>query len=118
LPAFEQHHDKAAHNEDLVRELNNPYWDWAITITFYAALQYVEAFLARKAIHSRNHELRDDNIQRDPVLRRIYDDYRQLKDDSHDARYDARISHTQSDYGFAKGYLDNIKAVILPTFAK
>lgn len=116
MPAFEQHRDKAVHNEDLVTELNNPYWDWAITISFYAALQYVEAFLARKGIHSPNHTVRDEIIQRDPVLRKIYDEYRQLKDDSHDARYDARVTHTQDDYGFAKKYLETVKMVVIAQF--
>jgi len=118
VPAFHQHRDKAIHNEDFVAELNNPYWDWAITATFYSALHYVEAFLACKPIpiHSRNHEVRDDNIQRDALLTRIYDDYRQLKDDSHNARYDARMTLTQTDYAYAKKYLEKIKAAIVPTF--
>jgi hypothetical protein len=118
LPAFDQHLEKAVHNEDFVKEINNPYWDWATTTSFYAALHYIEAFFARKTppVHSRNHEVRDDNVHRDPTLRKIYDDYRQLKDDSHDARYDARLQLTQTDYGYSKKYLDNIKAVILPTF--
>jgi hypothetical protein len=118
LPAFEQHRGKAIHNEDFVKELDNPYWDWAITASFYAALHYVEGFFARKAppVHSRNHEIRDDNVQRDPVLKRIYDEYRQLKDDSVAARYDARLTLTQADYEFSRKYLERIKSVILPTF--
>ena len=116
MPTSAQHRTKAENNEFFADELDNPFWDWAVTGKFYAAVQYVEAYLAKKApaVHSPSHEFRDNQIQRDAALRPIYPDYRELKNESRDARYDASLTFAQADVARLEQNLDNIKKVILP----
>lgn len=78
--------------------------DWAATCLFYAAVHYVNAYLAKngKPIPRRH---RGDTttpgrlniVQQDPTLSAIYSEYRHLDDESRDARYELR-KPTQSDY--------------------
>jgi hypothetical protein len=116
LPNPTEHKTKAEHNEFLVSTLQNPFWDWAVIAIFYAALQYVEAYLSKKvpAVHSPNHAARDSHVQNDASLRTIYVDYRELKTESRDARYDAAITFSQSDVKRLQQNLDKIKRVIVP----
>lgn len=111
-----QHKERAEHNEFLRDQLNNPFWDWAVTATFYAAVHYVEAYLGKQAppIHSKHHDDRDSNIQRDPRIRGIYDDYSLLKTESYDARYRPHISFGQADVQRVQEYLDAVKAIVVP----
>ena len=111
-----QHKDRAEHNEFLRDELDNPFWDWAVIATFYAAVHYVEAYLAKNVppVHSRNHEYRDSHIQRDPKIKAIYDDYKLLKTESHDARYSPHIPFEQTDVLRVQAYLKTVKDTILP----
>ncbi|HEX3968839.1 MAG TPA: hypothetical protein VHW70_12805 [Edaphobacter sp.] len=110
------HKAKAANNEFFVTTLQNPFWDWAVTGTFYAAVHYVEAYLAthKPAIHSRNHNVRDSNVQGDPVLKAIYDDYRELKNECHDARYQAHLHFSQGDAARLQTNLELIKKLLMP----
>jgi|SRR5437588_7144302 len=63
--------------------------EWAITIKFYAALHYVQAyFVSRTGRAPVSHEHRSTAILRDPMISGAYDDYRELKDISREARYD------------------------------
>ncbi len=90
MPRKEQHLSKANDNEgfasslDLLKSINV---DWALTALFYAALHYVEAYFATRSIHSVDHRARDSAIQRDPNLRKIFNDYSELKNYSINARY-------------------------------
>ncbi len=113
MPSTKEHRDKAAHNEFLVSTLDNPFWDWAIIGTFYAALHHIEAYLATKGIHGPTHPIRDSHIQRDANLKAIYVDYRELENESRDARYDV-IEFKQADVRRLQGNLETIKKVILP----
>lgn len=54
---------------------------------FYAALHYIDAFLAGKQMHPLNHESRDEEVERNGTLTTIFKDYRRLKDWSREARY-------------------------------
>lgn len=80
---------------------------------FYTALHYVEAYLATKRIHSGSHPIRDSNINRDSVLRAIYPDYRDLKDESRTARYDV-VKFSEQDVKDMQKNLETIKKVIVP----
>jgi hypothetical protein len=54
VPSEQRHLAQAQHNAELARLLAQDmvYKDWIITITFYAALHYVEALFARRyALH-------------------------------------------------------------------
>ena len=92
-----EHLRQAEHNEDFVGTFDltrTPYLDWAVTVIFYAALHYIRALAARYHFRniSRYGEL-DRVFERFVVFRRnpgVYEDYRQLKDDSRAARYDMR----------------------------
>ena len=54
--------------------------DWAVTILFYSALHYIDAFLAGKNMHPLNHDQRDEEVERNGSISNIYNDYRRLKD--------------------------------------
>ena len=114
MPTKSEHREKASQNEFFVSSLGNPFWDWAVVGVFYAALHYVEAYLATKNIHSGSHPLRDSHVQRDPSLRAIYAKYRELKDESRDARYDAAVIFSQADVKRLQANLDTIKNLINP----
>jgi len=116
LPNTAEHRAKAENNEFFVSTLDNPFWDWAVNGIFYAALQYIEAYFATliPAFHPTTHQIRDSHIHADPRLATVYVDYRQLEDESRNARYDARIEFTQADVTRTMRYLERIKAVVVP----
>ncbi len=60
---------------------------------FYAALQYVDAFLAGKNYRPSDHDARDSEIQNNGSIADIYNDYRSLKDKSRAARYEIAEFH-------------------------
>jgi len=116
----DEHREKAEHNEFLVSTLNNPFWDWRITATFYAALHYVESYFAAKSIKhpiTRPHQ-KPSHTTRLPLvgthLRAIYKDYEDLYNDSRDARYEADLTLTQKEAQQSEKQLAAIKALILP----
>lgn len=91
MPDRNSHLQKATDNETLARSLN---WDdtteadWAVTMLFYSALHYIDAFLAGKNTHPRDHQARDSAIENNGTISVLYNDYRRLKDGSRSARYD------------------------------
>jgi len=95
MPTLNQHLRKAQHNENFATHISpSPFLDWLVTTKFYAALHYIDAYLANKGIHPKRHrgskESRDTYIGNDPNLRPVYHDYRRLREDSEDARYEVR----------------------------
>ncbi len=116
MPTTPEHRAKAENNEFLVQNLDNPFWDWAVTALFYAALQYIEAYFANlnPPRHPPTHTVRDNYIHADPNLSKVYVDYRQLEDESRDARYDAHIQFTQADVTRTSTHLERIKTVVVP----
>lgn len=119
MPSKAAHCGKAAQNDHFVSTLGNPFWDWAVTGKFYAALHYVEAYLATKRppVHSRNHAVRDSNIHEDKVLNAVYVDYRELESECHDARYDASLTFSQGDVERLEKNLDRIRKLVGPLIA-
>ena len=85
--------------------------DWALVAFFYAALHYVEAYLALRGVHITHHSRRDTVIGGDENLRTIYRQYRELKTFGYAARYETYnlSSHTVQE---ASEYLDDIKHLI------
>jgi hypothetical protein len=115
VPSKEDHLNRAQENEDLAGslDLNSTLnVDWAITILFYAALHYVDAYLAVKPIHPPSHESRDSEIQNNGSLSIIYNDYRRLKDKSIAARYEIANFH-RSQFPQIKARFDKIKLHVL-----
>jgi uncharacterized protein (UPF0332 family) len=96
LPTAKEHREQAEHNEFFVSELENPFWDWAVTGTFYAALHYVQGFLILSGRDPDKHSDRNFIIQNDPILSKIWLEYRQLYNDSKLARYKIQ-KFTQED---------------------
>ncbi len=60
---------------------------------FYAALHYVDAYLAAKPLHPPSHASRDNEIQNNGSLSAIYKDHRRLKDKSVAARCEIANFH-------------------------
>ena len=105
MPDSREHLEKARHNEAFVGQFNveeSPYLDWVVTGYFYAAVHYVEAYLARSNRHSTDHRARDSAVRRDAVLATVYNEYSDLKNDSINARYHM--------YRFAPDEVRNISA--------
>lgn len=92
----ERHFDIIDHNYEALSHLTSPnaspYIDWCTTMIFYMALHYIHAYLADKEnIHPSTHIDLGRIISDNKNLKPIYDKYRQLKDDSEDARYEGKI---------------------------
>jgi hypothetical protein len=117
VPTKDEHKAKAAHNESFVASLSDPYWDWAVTGVFYTAVHYVMAYLATRSIHPVLHQVRNSHIHRDPILQPMYVDYRELQDNSEDARYMERVPVTafkKSDVEALKKRLQIVKSTVSP----
>lgn len=109
MASKDAHLRQAAHNEELYSQLSNTkFLDWAVTGIFYAALHYVDAYLATKNIdpkyaHPPTHEVRTPLVATESNLKRIFPQYQWLKNRSEDARY--RVKHfTQAE---VKGLKEN-----------
>jgi hypothetical protein len=91
MPTEAEHIAKAESNEGLFQELvtSGRHVDWQVTVLFYAALHYVDAWLSRSAIHPHTHVERRHFVRKDRALHRLYGHYSRLDDRSQDARYTA-----------------------------
>ena len=96
MPTGQKHRAQAEHNQFFVDELDNPFWDWAATGTFYAAVHYVDGFLISKGIDPIDHTERNEYVRTDPTLAKIKDNYRELYVQSRNARYDL-VPFTKED---------------------
>lgn len=76
---------------------------------FYAALHYIDGYLAGKTFKPLNHKQRDDEIERNGSLAGIYREYRRLKDMSREARYNI-ASYADRDLQIAGDRSRRIKA--------
>lgn len=113
MPDKAAHLAKAEHNEDFVKDIGNPYFDWQVVGLFYAAMHYIEAYLAKNNLHSPDHTIRTSVVQKEQKLRGIYVDYRELLNESRSARYEA-IVFGQSDVTRLQRTFSRIKSHILP----
>ncbi|MCS7187292.1 MAG: hypothetical protein RMK89_10110 [Armatimonadota bacterium] len=94
MPTTHEHVDKAEPFERVLLDLDdqNPdHWDWITVIAFYAALHWVDAFLATQNRHSMNHRARNQSVAFLP----FYGDYGELYVLSRQARYEA--GHLEQD---------------------
>jgi len=103
MPDQATHIAQANHNAAFRDTIDHSvYSDWAVTVIFYEALQYVDALLAKLGnIHPGGHDIRDDKISERPELRPIARFYFRLKNRSRNARYHAAR--------FALGEVDRCK---------
>jgi hypothetical protein len=112
LIPYERHENQAGHNENLLKENSFPdpcsdqnanYKDWNITILFYAAFHYVQAYLLKNQItrgykiEFKNHEERNNYLARisttDPLIAKVVGEYIALCKASYLARYTACHYH-------------------------
>lgn len=88
MPSQSAHLIQASHNKNLLEDfdlLHTEFIDWVVTVLFYSAVHYVEAFLAEISIHCTNHPYRERQVSN--LLPDIYDSYNDLKNDSIESRY-------------------------------
>jgi hypothetical protein len=97
MPNLQEHLDKAQHNFDFLDSFDSNqrgnYRGWIVTVYFYTALHYVDAYLANKGYKEFNtHEERKNHIVifQSDLKPSIYRKYRQLEDDSRNARYSTK----------------------------
>ena len=110
-----EHLTKPQQNEEFVKSIDVSQrvgLEWAVTVKFYAALHYVQAYFASRSGRTpATHNSRATAIQRDPLISGAYDDYRELEDISREARYDysdLRPNHMK----FADDCLAAVKSVV------
>lgn len=105
-----------------VRKNKSDCLDWSVTSLFYAAVHYVNAYLRKSGIPiPRRHTSPDPKqpgrsniVQQDPSLSAIYDPYRNLDDESRDARYELkRVSEAHYD-SYLMGEFEKIRKFIIP----
>lgn len=116
MPTDVQHLATANANETFAHSLDRTTTvraEWAITILFYAAVHYIQAYFAKVGRIYTLHKTRDSAIQRDPNLSRIYVDYRELETYSRDARYDIP-GFTDADFVKLLPVLDKVKTCVAP----
>lgn len=94
MPDTSAHIKKAEHNERfaaIVRGQSSEFLDWAVTAYFYAALHYLEAYLAAKPAekHPTSHGERQSLVA-NHFSRNSFAGFSYLKDRSEAARYDTR----------------------------
>ena len=116
MPSRDEHLNKATANNAFgaaMAPINSTVLGWTLTVLFYSALHYVEAYNGKFNKHCTNHRDVGDSIKRNDVLRPIYDDYADLQTLSWNARYNA-VSYTESQLQEAKDSLAVISSHIKP----
>lgn len=110
----EQHLAQANANKALYEELlDRPaYRDWALTVLFYAALHYVDAFLFPR--NPPDHGTRNQMVRTTPLLRALYAKYRRLQERSQDARYECHDPTREELVRARRECYDVIESAILP----
>lgn len=92
MPTTEEHIKKYNENRKLLDTNLNiencEFYNWIVTVSFYAALHLVEAKLAEDNIDSTDHFARNNNVERFSKFKNIRNEYKTLYDKSRVARYD------------------------------
>ena len=121
MATAQEHLEQAQRNEAFLTSLDipsTPYLDWAVTVIFYASLHYLRALFARHHVTNiARYGDMDKAFERLAVIRQeagIYTDYRQLKDDSRDARYNMWRPTLAEVVEFRDGELQRIRSFVLP----
>lgn len=105
MPTKKEHLKIIENNFETLSHLSKPdaskYTDWCTTIIFYTALHYIHTALA-KTQHPSSHQNLQEIINGNPRLKPLYGKYRNLQDDSAQARY---MGHKPSIYGMRNSSL-------------
>lgn len=117
VPNKDEHLEKAQGNEVFAASItpdNQTKTDWLLVVLFYAAVHYVEAYLARHLqVHLKSHTTRDSWVGRESNLKKIYTAYQHFKYYGYNARHEVS-GFTVADTQDALGDLSKIKAHITP----
>jgi hypothetical protein len=88
-----EHIARGRRNEEVAASLPRGCADWRITVTFYAAVHYVESVIAGHGMRSSDHRSRQSYINAIRELRPVAIDYQTLANQAWIARY-------RADYDF------------------
>jgi|HubBroStandDraft_1064217.scaffolds.fasta_scaffold336054_1 hypothetical protein len=117
MPTRDIHVKKATDNEAFaagIDEASQVAINWKLIVIFYAAVHYVEAYLAHKlGIHLKSHTTRDQYIAKEVKLRAIGTQYMHLKFYGYNARYEAD-QFTKKDVKDALQYFTQVVSAIKP----
>jgi len=94
MPNPIEHNIKHITNENFIniKDLNVNYKEWYVTGIFYTILHLIEGYLSiYKSKDTINHKERLEYIRKDPVLRKIFNEYKTIYDESLKARYYPKI---------------------------
>ena len=99
------HRTKALHNEQLIQHHQlgaGEFADWAVTVLFYSAVHWLRALITSSGLPDVRDYSGEDRAAAELLRKRVLDNqawvwYRDLKDDSRDARYEMRI-FTPADF--------------------
>jgi hypothetical protein len=87
----DEHLAKVSENTEFLKSIDSAVpgaMGWCITVLFYGALHYVEAYFCTHARGHKNHFSRAAAIQQDARIKSLYNQYRDLENLSREARYD------------------------------
>ena len=115
MPSTDEHLKKAEGNRRFayaLRPANSVVSGWALTVLFYSALHYVEAYNAKFNTHFKSHDNLKSDIGRNPVLSDIYDEYSDLLTFSWNARYNS-VVYGEAELNEAKEYHASVEKHIL-----
>lgn len=84
---------------------------WSITVLFYCALHYVEAYFVTQGKGFNHHFSRGRAIQQDARINSLYKNYRRLEDLSREARYDVS-SFNRGDVKFARENFETVERAV------
>lgn len=90
MPSTTEHLTQAGHNEKLLSKLRGgEFDDWEVTVMFYIALHYVDAYLAKvhKIDDPGDHSERERYVSEKNHTRTLYGNYMRLKSRSVQARH-------------------------------
>jgi|ERR1039458_8454821 hypothetical protein len=117
MPTRDVHVKKATENEAFAGTLDESTQasvNWKLVVFFYAAVHYVEAYLAKSLNeHLKSHTTRDSYIARESNLRKIGTQYMHLKFYGYNARYEAD-QFTKTDVKDAQNYLAHVTSTLKP----
>lgn len=114
MPSRKKHVEKADRNDQFCEFLDSQssYYEWAVVSLFYEALHLVEAYADdRYSQHNGDHRQRMNFMKMDVVLKRIWSEYKYLKDTSESARYGTR-RFSSSDYEKSREQLETVRSKI------
>lgn len=87
----DEHLRKAKANEQFAASLemtDTVCAGWALTVLFYVAVHYVQAYFSKLGLSYTTHTNRAAAIHKDPRICGAYDDYRELENMSREAGYE------------------------------